>query len=112
MIRHDRCIYYLREKCITRLQINTHIEYLFKMKKMNLNWLTLLKISLEIYTGEMKGFSNVSDFKDARESEMLPSMQELLMSLLSITTTPGGYRIASSLDNIQINTAIEFCIRI
>lgn len=111
VIRYKRAVFFLRDKSISRVMIHNHWDYLEKMRQQNLNWLTLLKISLEIYTGEMKGFSNVSDFKDAREAELMPSMQKLLMSSLSVNSG-GGYRMASSADNIQINIAIEFCIRI
>jgi hypothetical protein len=110
VVRFERTIFYLCDKCITRTIVHSHWDYLEKLKVNNLNWLTLLKISLEIYTGEMKGFANVSDFKDAREAEMLPSMQKLLMSSLNINTS--GYHIVSSADNMQISIAIEFCIRI
>jgi len=75
VVRFERSIFYLCDKGITRTIVHNHSDYLEKLKVNNLNWLTLLKISLEIYTGEMKGFANVSDFKDAREAEMLPSMQ-------------------------------------
>ena len=74
VIRYKRAVFFLRDKCISRIMIHNHWDYLEKQRQCNVNWLTLLKISLEIYTGEMKGFANVSDFKDARESEMLPSM--------------------------------------
>jgi hypothetical protein len=38
---------------------------------------------LEIYTGELKGFTNVPDLKDSREAELLPSMKKLLLETLS-----------------------------
>lgn len=65
------------------MMVHNHWDYLEKIKTKSISWLTLLKISLEIYTGEMKGFANVSDFKDAREAEMLPSMQKLLIASLT-----------------------------
>jgi len=49
---------------------------LFRKK---LDWTGILKLALDIYTGELKGFSNISDSKQTRESQLLPFMQQLLI---------------------------------
>jgi hypothetical protein len=43
-------------------------EYLNHIKfKENYDWLTVLKVGLEIYNGESKGFAKVPDEKEMRE---------------------------------------------
>ena len=38
----------------------------------------MLKIALEIYNGDLKGYAKVPDEKDVREMQMKPYMKELL----------------------------------
>lgn len=35
--------------------------------KENNNWLSILKLALEIYDGDLKGYANVADEKEVRE---------------------------------------------
>jgi hypothetical protein len=66
---------------------------------------------LEIYTGELKGFTNVPDLKDARETELLPSMKKLLLDTLSSELKPNTeYTKDTEFIGLAINVAIEFCI--
>jgi hypothetical protein len=66
---------------------------------------------LEIYTGELKGFTNVPDLKDARETELLPSMKKLLLDTLSCELKPKTeYTTDTEFIGLAINVAIEFCI--
>jgi hypothetical protein len=55
-------VFFLRDKQISRMIIHTHTEFIDLFKK-KLNWLELLKLSLDIFTGDLKGFSNISDNK-------------------------------------------------
>lgn len=49
---------------MTRCLVPTHEDFIDKMQQAGVNWITVLKIALEIYTGEMKGLANVREFKD------------------------------------------------
>jgi hypothetical protein len=54
-------------------------EYLDHIKyKESLDWLTVLKVCLEIYSGESKGFAKVPDEKDRRERLLKDYMKEMI----------------------------------
>lgn len=54
-------------------------EYLNHIKfKENYDWLTVLKVSLEIYSGDSKGFAKVPDEKEIREKELKPYMKDMI----------------------------------
>ncbi len=50
-----------------------HIKF-----KENYDWLTVLKVGLEIYTGDSKGFAKVPDEKEKREKLLKPHMKEII----------------------------------
>ena len=61
-------IFFLGTKAIIRGKVFTWREYLDHRKfKENADWSTVLKTALEIYNGEVKGFSRVPDEKEIRE---------------------------------------------
>lgn len=54
-------------------------EYIDYIKfKENQDWLTVLKVALEIYNGELKGYSKVPDEKEVREKIMKPFMKDMI----------------------------------
>ena len=54
-------------------------EYLEHLKfKENSDWLTVLKVALEIYNGDLKGYSKVPDEKEARELIMKEYLKDML----------------------------------
>jgi hypothetical protein len=54
-------------------------EYLDHIKfKENYDWLTVLKVSLEIYNGDLKGYAKVPDEKEVRERILKPFMKEMI----------------------------------
>ena len=58
-------------KNVVRGRVFSWKEYLDHIKfKENYDWLTVLKVALEIYHGESKGFSKVPDEKDIREKQL------------------------------------------
>lgn len=74
VIKYKRSTFFFCQQAVTKCLVPTHEDFIEKMQQSGVNWITVLKIALEIYTGEMKGFSNVREFKDQREAEMLPAM--------------------------------------
>ena len=42
------------------------------------DWLAILKVALEIYNGDLKGYSFVPDDKEVREAQLQPYMKELI----------------------------------
>ena len=64
-------IYFMGNKNVVRGRVFSWKEYLDHIKfKENYDWLTVLKVALEIYHGESKGFSKVPDEKDIREKQL------------------------------------------
>ena len=54
-------------------------EYFDHIKfKESYDWLTVLKIGLEVYTGESKGFSKVPDEKEKREKLLKEHMRDMI----------------------------------
>lgn len=54
-------------------------EYLDHIKfKENYDWLTVLKVALEIYNGETKGYAKVPDEKEIREGILKPFMLDMI----------------------------------
>jgi hypothetical protein len=51
--------------------------------KESADWSTVLKIVLEIYNGELKGFARVPDEKEKRESLLLGYMKEIIKDSVS-----------------------------
>jgi hypothetical protein len=77
----DRTIYLLKDKQIERIVLLSHWEYLEKVKS-DISWLSHLTLALHIFQGEVKGFHNVSDLKQSREIDLLPSLKKLLVQIL------------------------------
>lgn len=83
VIKYKRQVIYLTANKIVRGKLYTFTEYLDKLRHSeNQSWLTVLKAALEIYNGDLKGFSRVSDEKERRESELKDFMKELIKNSL------------------------------
>ena len=66
-------------KSIVRGKLFTWKEYLDHIKfKENYDWLTVLKVALEIYNGELKGYAKVPDEKEMREGILLSFMKDMI----------------------------------
>ena len=53
----------------------TYQEYLDRLRQQTKTWLYVLKSTLEIFSGELKGFANVPDEKVTRERDMMSFMK-------------------------------------
>ena len=72
-------------KSLVQAHLFSWKEYLDHIKfKENHDWLTVLKVCLEIYTGDSKGFSKVPDEKETREKQLKPYMKDMIKD--SVTT--------------------------
>ena len=54
-----------------------HIKY-----EEGYDWLGILKVALDIYNGDLKGYSQVSDDKTVREKELRTYMQDLIKTTI------------------------------
>ena len=71
--------FFMCGKTIVRAKVYSWKEYLDHMKfKENKDWLAVLKIALEIYNGEAKGYSKVPDEKEIREGLLKGFMKDLI----------------------------------
>jgi len=56
-------------------------EFIDKLKFTdNHDWLTVLKVALEIYNGEIKGFALLPDAKERRQSFLKDYMKKLILT--------------------------------
>jgi hypothetical protein len=77
-------IFFLGSKSLLRGHLFTWKEYLDHIKfTENYDWLTVLKVALEIYTGESKGFAKVPDEKETRELHLREYMKEMIKESVS-----------------------------
>lgn len=66
-------------KSLVKAKLFSWKEYLDHLKaEQNYDSLTILKMALEIYTGECKGYAKVPDEKDARERALQGFMKDLI----------------------------------
>jgi len=93
--KYKNSIIYLGNKNITSSKLFTWKEYIEHIKfKENYDWLTVLKVALEIYNGELKGYAGVPDEKDAREGALQSYMKEMIKE--SVHTVIYRYNSANS----------------
>lgn len=82
--KYKHSIFFLGDGQVTRGKVFTWKEYLNYVKhKESADWSTVLKIVLEIYNGELKGFARVPDEKEKRESLLLGYMKEIIKDSVS-----------------------------
>lgn len=77
--RYKHQIFFLGDNQVTRGKLFTWKEYLEHVKfKESADWSTVLKIVLEIYNGELKGFARVPDEKEKREGILGGYMKDII----------------------------------
>ena len=58
-------------------------EFIDKLKFTdNLDWLTVLKVSLEIFNGEIRGFAMLPDARERRHEFLKDYMKQLIFSTI------------------------------
>ena len=97
----------------------THDEFLNKLYYEDcISWLMLLMSCIERSNGALIGFSDTSDEKNDRESELLPSMKWWLLQILDrIVKKPLEDEKKEKPDDLHMEktiiiTAIEFCLQL
>ena len=66
-----------------RARLLTWKEYIDKLKFTdNLDWLTVLKVSLEIFNGEIRGFAMLPDARNRRQEFLKDYMKQLILSTI------------------------------
>jgi hypothetical protein len=94
-----------------------HWEDYLKYAQKQWDWLVCLKIALDIYHGETKGYYGVPYIKEERERKlkhkMMDLIQEGIKSMIKNYNRDGTSRSSDySADNIAIKASVEFCNRI
>lgn len=77
--KYKNQIFFLGTKTLVRGKVFAWREYLDHIKyKENADWSAVLKAALEIYNGEVKGFSRVPDEKEVREGLLGSFMKDMI----------------------------------
>ena len=124
---------FLGIKSLQKGKVFSWKEYLEHMIQENNNWLSILKLALEIYNGDLKGYALVADEKEVREQNLKNYMEDLVKSTIetvilkfkkreSTKTEKENFSTNSGsgsskegdfqTDSIAIKVAIEFCLNI
>ena len=129
--QYKKNIIFLGQSKIYRARLLSWREFIDKLKFTdNHDWLTVLKVALEIYNGEIKGFAMLPDEKRRRQDFLNDYMKKLILT--SIQTVIFKYKNSHSsqsdsthndsdssqeekdfsIDKIAIKVSIEFCLQI
>jgi hypothetical protein len=77
--KHKLSLFFLCGKTVVRAKLFSWKEYLDYLKySENANWLDVLKVAVEIYNGELKGFGKVPDEKEIREGILKSFMKDMI----------------------------------
>ena len=120
--RYKNQVFFMCGKTIVKGKLFTWKEYLDHIKfKENYDWLTVLKVALEIYNGDTKGYCKVPDEKETREGMLKGVMKDMIKDSVNQVifkyasaqkskepNNPDSYQA----DAIAIKVAIEFCLSI
>ena len=81
--KYGQNILLLGQKTIQRARLFSWREYVEHIKfEEGCDWLGVLKVALDIYNGDLKGYYNVPDEKEARENQLKVYMQDLIKSTI------------------------------
>ena len=111
---------FLGVKTIQRGRLFSWKEYIEHVKShQNKDFLSVLKVALEIFNGDLKGYAKIPDEKEVREEQLSPYMTDLLKTCIdtvlykymskkesTLHTQKGDYHA----DDIAIKVSIEFCL--
>lgn len=79
MKKYKNHVFFMGTKQIVRGKVFTWREFIDHIKfKESADWSTVLKTALEIYNGEVKGFSRVPDEKEVREGLLGGYMKDMI----------------------------------
>ena len=128
--QYKKNIIFLGTTKIYRARLLSWREYIDKLKFTdNHDWLTVLKVALEIYNGEIKGFALLPDATERRRSFLKDYMKKLILTSIqtvifkfknnetsqsdsTYNDSDESYEDNFSIDKIAIKVSIEFCLQI
>ena len=70
VVQYSNKLLFLRERLITlakHLPYKAYIKELSDESAATASWMTILRVAIDIYNGELKGFGKVPDEKELRE---------------------------------------------
>ena len=110
----------LGSKSVQKIHLFSWREYIEYFKSTGKSdWLSVLKIALEIYNGDLKGYHGVPDEKEIREKRLKDAMRDLVSQSISDQINKLNTRSRAPVpqrdyeaDSIAIKVAIEFCLNI
>ena len=98
-------IVFVCQNKIMRARLLSWREFIDKLKFTdNQDWLTVLKVSLEIYNGETKGFAMLPDARERRQNFLKDYMRKLIMQ--SIQTVIFKYNTRAGSDKSGGSTGL------
>ena len=98
-------IVFVCQNKIMRARLLSWREFIDKLKFTdNQDWLTVLKVSLEIYNGEIKGFAMLPDARERRQNFLKDYMRKLIMQ--SIQTVIFKYNTRAGSDKSGGSTGL------
>ena len=132
IVQFKKNVIFLGHNKITRGRLLSWREFIDKLKFTdNQDWLTVLKVALEIYNGEIKGFAMLPDAKERRQQYLKDYMKKLILTsiqtvIFKFKTNDGmgsqtdsthndsdeSYEDNFSIEKIAIKVSIEFCLQI
>ena len=130
MTHFKKNIIFVCQNRVLRARLLSWREFIDKLKFTdNLDWLTVLKVSLEIFNGEIKGFAMLPDAKDRRQAQLKDYMKQLIFSTIETVifkfkskpddsdnsqreTDDSSEDKKFQIEEIAIKASIEFCLSI
>lgn len=131
--QYEKYIIFICSSKIYQAKLLSWREFLDKLKfSGKQDWLTKLKVALEIYNGEIKGFAMLPDAKERRQKYLKDYMKQLILTQIqtvifkygashqdSDSTHMDSDEVNSSseerdftIDKVSIRASIEFCLQI
>jgi hypothetical protein len=112
---------FLNGQKVLRARVFSWKEFLEVMRSArNKDWLSILKMAMEMFNGDAKGFACLPDSKEQREEELQEYMRELIFKTISLEIEKNLKNVhielapESLLESCQIvmKVSIEFCLNI
>ena len=112
IIAKGRQILVLTNAGVHNSKLYTWREYLDEQRDIS-KWMDALVVSIDLYSGALKGFAEVPEMKDFREATLRAFMKEFLQDGLTLKLDTGlGYASKENEEATkkQIQITIEFCV--
>lgn len=92
-------VMFLNGQKVLRARVFSWKEFLNIMRQnRNSDWLSILKVAMEIFNGDAKGFAFLPDSKEQREEELVEYMREMILKIIT-------QEVDKNLKNVNIEYA-------